>query len=277
MALSISNAAVQEFQDQFSLTYQSVQSLDGMTMVGHGHVGDAYKIPFMGQVAMHPRGAYQSIIAATDTPVTRPIVTFSDWTLNIPLDKFQSKLLLGNTLESIANTQSKSQARRVCQTKLDALEADAGTSIPDGGTNLTVDKMKQVMQIFDDAEVPDGQRYWAMNSSQIKALLSDNSVTSILYNQSRTLVNGEIDTFLGFKIIKIGAMALEGGLPKTGNIRTTYAWAMGAVYTGYRIDPQIDVDWSAERQSWLTISDLAMGTKVTQPLGVAKIDCDESV
>ena len=275
MPLSLSNAAIQQFKAQFELNYQAQNSLAGMTTEFYNLRGDAYKIPYMGEGITSDRGAYQSLIAASDLTITQKVITFSNWTNNLPLDFFQEKEVQGNTLASLSMTHSRAMARRVCQVKIDALDADPGTSIADGGTNLTVDKLREAMSAMNTANVPMEDRYLICTPNQIDALLSDTSVTSILFNQQRTLVSGNIDTFLGFKFVQIGNMP-EGGLPVAGNIRSCFAWAKSSAATGFQIAPSVDVQWSPGHQSWLTISRLRLGAVVTQNPGVIKIDCDET-
>jgi len=275
MPLSLSNAAIQQFKTQFELNYQAQNSLAGMTVEYFNLRGDAFKIPFMGEGLTSDRGAYQSLIAATDIAVTQPSILFSNWTQNLPLDFFQEKEVQGNTLASLSGTHAKAMARRVCQVKIDALDADPGTTIVDGGTNLSVAKLREAKSAMDTANVPMNDRYILVTPSQIDALLADTSVTSILFNQQRTLVDGNIDTFLGFKFITLGTMP-EGGLPLAANIRSCFAWSKGSAATGFQIAPSVDTQWSASHQSWLTISRLRLGAKVTQNPGVIKINCDEA-
>ena len=275
MPLSLSNAAIQQFKAQFELNYQAAEKLANTTTTYYNLRGDAFKIPYMGEGITTSRGAYQSLIAASDLTITQKSITFDNWTNNLPLDYFQEKEVQGNTLASLSQTHALAMGRRVDQVKIDALDADPGTSIGDGGTNMSVAKLRETKSAMDDANVQ-GMRYIVMTPNQIDALLADTSVTSILFNQQRTLVDGNIDTFLGFKFLSpIGTMA-EGGLPKTGNIRSCFAWAEPAIATGFQIPPNVDVQWSASHQSWLTISRLRLGAVVTQNAGVIKIDCDET-
>lgn len=44
----------------------------------------------------------------------------------------------------------------------------------------------------------------------------------------------------------------------------------------YSLDPQVTVEWSPERQSWLSISRLRAGATSIDANGIVQIDCDES-
>jgi hypothetical protein len=279
MPLSLSNAAIQQFKLQFELEFQATEKLANTSMELMGLRGDAYKIPLMGEAVTTDRGAYQSLISASDVDVQQKSIVFKNWTVNLPLDYFQEHEVAGNTLSTLSQDHAKAMGRRIDQTKIDALVADHGHDVAVGapGTNLTVEKIKEAKSFMDENNVPGDDRYLIVSPSQIDALLGDETVTNILYNNQRTLVNGDIDTFLGFKFITLGNYP-EGGLPYDAatTTRTCFAWAKPSVYTGFQIPPSVDVQWSAMYQSWLTISRLRLGAKVTQDKGVVAIECDEA-
>jgi len=276
MPLSLSNAAIQQFKLQFQLEFQATEKLANTTMELYSLRGDAYKIPLMGEAVTTDRGAYQSLISASDVDVQQKTIVFQNFTLNMPLDYFQEHEVAGNTLSTLSQDHAKAMGRRIDQTKISAFQADHGHDVAVGTTNMTIDKLKEAKTFMDNANVT-GERYIAVTPSQIDSLLGTDEVTNVLYNNQRVLVNGDIDTFLGFKFVLISNMP-EGGLPldPATNVRTCFAWSRPAVYTGFQIPPSVDVQWSAMYQSWLTISRLRLGAKVTQDNGVVAIQCDES-
>jgi hypothetical protein len=60
------------------------------------------------------------------------------------------------------------------------------------------------MKLFDDNEVDENDRFALLAPQQLSDLLAVEEVTSSDYNAVKTLVAGQIDTFLGFKFIKMG-------------------------------------------------------------------------
>lgn len=78
----------------------------------------------------------------------------------------------------------------------------ATEAAPATPTNLNVDTLRRIKKIFDAADVDASiQRYIAVTASQLYALLGDTKIASFDYNTVKALVNGEIDTFMGFKFI----------------------------------------------------------------------------
>lgn len=67
-------------------------------------------------------------------------------------------------------------------------------------TGLTIAKLRRAMFILDDAEVDeDEERFFVAGPKQKEELLRTTEVTSKDYNTIQALVEGRIDTFMGFK------------------------------------------------------------------------------
>lgn len=97
-------------------------------------------------------------------------------------------------------------------------------------TNLNVATLRAVAKMMDAKEV-EGKRYFAFTASQKDALLGQTEVTSSDYNTVKALVQGEINTFLGFEFIR-----LERLLATTSTVAspTTGAVGSGSSVVGFR-------------------------------------------
>jgi hypothetical protein len=69
-------------------------------------------------------------------------------------------------------------------------------------SKMTVSALLQAKQLLDVQEVPQEKRVFVHNASALQNMLGQTQVTSADYNTVKALVNGEIDTFLGFKFIR---------------------------------------------------------------------------
>lgn len=66
--------------------------------------------------------------------------------------------------------------------------------------DITKAKMLLMMQIFNQEDVdPDMTKYWAVNPKTTMDMLGLTEVASADYNVVKTLVEGKVDTFMGFK------------------------------------------------------------------------------
>ncbi len=104
-------------------------------------------------------------------------------------------------------------------------------------SNLNVRTLRAVKRIMDQNEV-EGKRYIAATASQMDALLGETAVTSADFNTVRALVQGEVNSFLGFEFIRIERLGLTtattataatgvvgAGVSLTGVNRACFAWA----------------------------------------------------
>jgi hypothetical protein len=74
--------------------------------------------------------------------------------------------------------------------------------VPGTPTNLNVATLRRVKYTFDNADIdPDRPRYFAINAFQLMQLLKQTEVTSSDYNNVKALVQGQVDSFLGFKFV----------------------------------------------------------------------------
>jgi len=94
----------------------------------------------------------------------------------------------------------------------------------DGTAGLTVAKLINAKELLDAADVdPDEPRFIACAASQISDLLNTTEVKSIDYNSIKALVEGKVDTFMGFKFIRTQRVTLST------TTRTVLAWAKSGV------------------------------------------------
>lgn len=74
----------------------------------------------------------------------------------------------------------------------------AAQKIAVGAGTLSVDKLRQAKRILDENEVPDDNRCMAISAQGLEDLLAATEIGSFDYNAVKALVNGQVDTFLGF-------------------------------------------------------------------------------
>tara|TARA_R110000824_G_scaffold306638_2_gene494176 strand:+ start:685 stop:1530 length:846 start_codon:yes stop_codon:yes gene_type:complete len=278
MPASMSNVAIQQFRDIFTNVYQGTAFLGDTTQSVFGAEGDAYKWPVQGQVLSVERGAYQSYLQIQDNDYSQVTTLFKNWTINLPVDVFQQKELNIDMIRGLAPVHAKSMQRREDQTVLDALVAAPiapANIIVDGGTNMTVAKLRQAKTQLDLLNVDYEDRFLVMTPSQQDSLIADPIVTSVLSNTVRSAVTGNIEYFMGFKIYVIGERE-EGGLPIAANIRSCFVWQRESMGRVYQMTPEVTVDWQPATQSWLTISKMRLGASNLLPKGIVEIQCDEA-
>jgi len=86
-------------------------------------------------------------------------------------------------------------------TTANIVDVQVGGSSSDVGLNVA--KLRGAKEILDASDIdPEIERYMIVNAKQLKNLLAETAVTSSDFNSVKALVQGEVDTFLGFNFIR---------------------------------------------------------------------------
>ena len=274
--MALSDVAIQQFRDQFINIYQMIErKLAGSVVEVRGVTGSAYSFPTAGKITLHDRGAFHSNIPATAVTYEHKTVSFSNKIALIPSDIFEQAEVNASERQNLAKSAAYSISRWEDQFVINALDDSSGTTIVDGGTNMTLAKLLEAKGDLDANNVPAMGRHAAIYAQQLQKMLDIEELTSSDYNTVRALVRGEIDTFLGFKFHVFGDMD-EGGIPKTGDIRTCFVWQEDSVGMAYSINPTVTVDWEPQMQSYIVVPKVRAGAIALQDEGIIKIACDET-
>lgn len=138
-------------------------------------------------------------------------------------------------------------------------------------TGLTIGKLITAKRILSHADIEDETPLVLVCTAyEIENLLNTTKVTSGDYNSIKALVNGTVDTFMGFKFV------LNKRLTVSSNVRTCVAWMKGAIKRiKGPLSGRVDI---LPTQSMATqiYSDWYLGATRVYDEGVIQIDCDES-
>ena len=105
----------------------------------------------------------------------------------------------------------------------------AANQIAVSAAGLTISKLISAKELLDASDVdPDEERYIAVSARQITNLLNTTEVKSVDYNSVKALVEGKVDTFMGFKFKLTQRLALSG------TTRTCLAWAKSGMLLAKR-------------------------------------------
>lgn len=215
--------------------------------------------------------AYLAEVTIQDPDYTKVICTIQKYTTPTAVDTVQE--LTVNFDAKMENAMLVGQAMGRCsdQVIINALTANPGQTITDGGTNFTYDKFRQVYEFFENNAVPKGERFIAMSASNVASLMADDQFISTFYTENRILDRGYILEYLGINLVTIPLM-IEGGLSQTGEIQTALAWHKMSTGMAIGHDFRTEINYVPTRTSWLINGIFSIGAVVIDPLGVIAIN-----
>jgi hypothetical protein len=107
--------------------------------------------------------------------------------------------------------------------------ATATQQIANGGSGLTIAKLREAKRILMANEVDPSadELYMAVTAKQLDNLLGTTEVTSSDFNTVKALVQGDVNTFMGFRFIHIERLPVDGS-----SHRRVIAWAKSGLHLG---------------------------------------------
>ena len=276
MSKVLSSVAVTEFDSLVKHAYQNAGLLKGAVTVRNNVVGDTYKFRNMGKGLANQKST-SDLVTPMDITHGFATATLQNWNAPEYTDMFDAQTVNFDEKQELASTIAQSLGRRCDQLVIDAMDAEttyAGTVV-EGGTNLTTAKVIEAQVALRAQGVPNSNLYAAINAQGLGGLLNQEEITSADYNNVKALVNGDVDTFGGFKFVVIEDRA-EGGLTEAANIVDSYFFSQDAVGLAIGIDIKTDVDWIADRTSWLCNGMLKAGAVSRDGLGIVKVQYDKT-
>lgn len=280
MAIQVSNAFVTLFDSEVKQAYQGQRMLAGLTRERSNVEGSTVKFPKIGKGTATIR-VPQTDVTPLNVSYSQVTATMSDFIAAEYSDIFNQQKINFNERQELVQVVSGAIARRMDQVCLDALAAASSPNTVSndiGGTdsNLNVAKMRAAKKALDAKNVPADGRVLVIHANSLDSLLGETEVTSSDFNTVKALVQGDINTFLGFNVVTLGDRD-EGGLPIDGsNDRTVYAFHRDALGLGIGMGQTSRVDYIAEKTSFLVASMFSAGAVSIDDEGIVNITCRES-
>lgn len=279
MSKYLSSAAIEEFGDEVKHDYQAEGSVvRSCVRVKNGVVGSSYKFPTMGKGIATPR-IPQTDVIPMGVSHAKVQATLTDWNAPEYTDVFDEAKTNVDERSNLSYTIGSALGRRDDQQLMDAFDAATlSLTVAHGSANLTTAKFRGAKKLQDAGNVPMNPRYALIHANNLYAMLGDSDANTFDKNAVKALVDGELTKWLGYEIKTVGDRD-EGGLVISTNIRSTYFFhggPRGCVGLAVGIDIRTEVNYIAEKTSWLANGLYSSGAVVIDPLGAVEVFCDES-
>jgi hypothetical protein len=219
---------------------------------------------------------YLAAVSVQDPGYNKATATLLKYTAPTAVDEVQELTVNFDAKSENAMLVAQAMGRRSDQIIIDAVSANVGDTIVDGGTNFTYEKFTRVVEFFDNNAVPLGERFLALSASNIRSLQQEDQFVSTFYTTNDILDRARVREYLGINLMIIPEMT-EGGLPQTGDIQKALAWHKMSTGAGIGKNFRTEINYIPQNTSWLINGVFSMGAVVIDNRGTLAIDCDVSV
>ena len=245
MSFQVTTAFVQQYSTNVALLLQQRGSrLRDCVTVG-SYTGKAAKaVEQIGEVTAQVRSSRHADTPLISTPHDARWVHPTDYEWADMIDD-QDKLrmlidptspyavngayALGRAIDSLIITAALGTAMTGENGSTSTVFDTANQQIAVGGTGLTIAKLRTAKKklMANEVDVMNDPLYIAVTAEQIEDLLATTEVTSSDYNTVKALVQGDVDTFMGFKFVHTELLGLDGS-----SDRRCIAWAKSGLHLG---------------------------------------------
>ncbi len=280
---NLSPAFVQLFDSEVHQAYQGSAQLQNVCRMRTGVVGNTVNFPKIGKGQATLRNPGTDVVPL-NTSFTSVNVSMQDFNASEYSDIFLQTKINFDERRELAQVVGSSIGRRQDQIIIDAIDAaTAGSSVAKtvvttgtaAASNLNIGKILAAKKALDAKNVPPTDRHFVIHANNLAGLLSDERAVSGDYQNLRALVAGDINSVLGFTFHTIGDRD-EGGLPLATNDRTCFAFHKSAIGCAVAMAPSTEINYIAEKTSFLVTAKLSMGAVAIDPDGIVDVTCDES-
>ena len=214
MSSQITTAFVEQYSANIQMLSQQMGSLLRDSVRIESIVGkDAY-FDQIGKVTAQLKVSRHSDTPQIDTPHSRRRCSLADYEFADLIDQTDKVRLLIDPTSSYAKAAAYAMGRAMDDVIISAalgtantgvaggtpVALPAGNIVAAGGAGMTIAKLASAKQILDAGDVdPSIKRHIVVSPTEISDLLNSTTVTSSDFNTVKALVQGEIDSFMGFK------------------------------------------------------------------------------
>ena len=264
MSTTITNAFVEQYQNNVTMLAQQRGSvLRPFVSVDNAVVGKTKYTEQIGPSEAIARTSRHSDSPLVDTPHKRRLYSLTDYEWGDLIDKADRVKMLIDPTSTYAQSAAFAMGRAMDDVIITALSGNAVTenlgsqanqaltltvadSFTDQGgaeTGLSVGKLREARQLMSTNNVPeDEEKFLVCSPIGVQQLLKSKEVTSADFNTVRALVNGEIDTYMGFRFI------ISNRLPvPSSNDRDAFAFTRSGIELGIGQDVMGRIEERADK------------------------------
>ena len=280
-------AFVQQYTDTLRLLVQQRRTkLRDTVLVDTDFVGEFKFYDQLGATEMT-----EKVSRHQDTPIDpadhqRRRLAKRDFVVNHLLDKEDQLNMLIDPKSNYMQSQAMAAGRQIDDVIIEAFDGtaysgktgsdseafDSNNIIAVGAAGLTKAKLITAKQKLDDNDVEEEDRFCAIKPSQLADLLNVDEVVSSDFNVVKALVQGEVNTWLGFQFRKTTRLSNN-----TAGNRKCFAWHRAAIQLGIQKEPTGRIDERLDKMyAWQTYFSMSIGATRLEEERIIEIVCLEA-
>ena len=252
MASTINKAYVEQYKKNVILLAQQKGSKFRGTVNTIDVKGRSSYIEAIGSVETQPITTRHAATPILDTPYHRRQLLLGDYAWGDMIDDVDRIRMLIDPTSTYVKAAGFSFGRRMDDiisagligTARAGMTGENAVPLPSAqklGTGsdlpMNLDYLLDIQQKFNEADVdPDEVKTLIISPKQLRDLLLETEVTNIDYTTVKALVQGQIDTFLGFKFITSNRLALDAD-----EKRHCIAYCKDAFTLGIGMEPRVEM------------------------------------
>jgi len=287
MSVQITTAFVEQYKSNvFHLAQQKGSRLRDAVRTETVN-GKAHYFERIGTTAALKRTSRHSDTPRVDTPHSRRRVTMEDYDWADLIDNEDKVRMLISPESEYAQAGAWAMGRAMDDAIIDAASGNAfggvaggttvalpsGQKIAHGSAGLSVSKLIEAKEILDANSVdPEEARFCVVTSKQLSDLLAITQITSADFNSVKALVQGEIDTFMGFNFIRTERLDTN-----SSSNRLVLAFAKSGIGLAVGSDIQTRISERADKNyATQVFLSMTIGATRIEDEKVVEIECTES-
>jgi hypothetical protein len=286
---AVTTAFVQQYKDNITqLVQQKTTKLRPTVRVDTDFTGEYKFYDQLGASEMVQKTSRNQDTPSIDPDHKRRRIGKADWLHNVLLDKEDQLSMIVDPKSAYSVSASRAAGRKIDDVIIAAYNATAYTGktgttettfaaanqIAVAGTGLTKNKLLNAKRLLDNNDVEMEDRFCVATPLQIEDLLKTTEVTSVDYNSVRALVNGEINTWIGFQFVTISTSRL--GTDDSGS-RLIYCYHRDAMQLAIQKEPSVRIDERPDKNYlWQVFMSMTIGATRLEEERIVQIACSES-
>ena len=287
MSRTIDIAFERELEDMFyTLTQQKVSKFESKVSMVPNVKGKSHDVNRLGNQEAYDVNSANADTVILDLPHSRRRMNMQPKAWAAMIDTFDEVMLLTTptseyTQQCVAAINRAVDRHIITQMLGNAISVSAADAesnvaltltIANGGTSMTLDKIRTAMYNFDVNEVDEADRYLAISPYAKLSLLKFAEIGSRDYNPSvGAFITGQVPTLFGFQTF------VSTLLPVASSIRDCIAFARQGTKVGKGSIQEISIDKiPTKNNNWQVLGKVVIGTVRIDENLVQKIGVDET-